>query len=114
MLEGPTLSMEEWGACLDVIGQTVAPGGFQVASGSLPPGVPADFYARAVRLAREAGAECVVPDFAAFLVEQGIDSISLNPDSLLRTIGRIAEAEAAAPPRAQPAETPKTRRTVSI
>ncbi|HSP52977.1 MAG TPA: phosphoenolpyruvate synthase [Cryobacterium sp.] len=33
------------------------------------------------------------PDFAAFLVEQGIDSISLNPDSFLKTVGRIAEAE---------------------
>lgn len=34
-------------------------------------------------------------DFAAFLVECGIDSISLNPDSFLRTKQRIADAEAA-------------------
>jgi pyruvate, water dikinase len=33
------------------------------------------------------------PDFAAFLVEQGIDSMSLNPDSVLRTVPVIAEAE---------------------
>lgn len=33
------------------------------------------------------------PDFAAFLVREGIDSISLNPDSYLRTVPRIAEAE---------------------
>jgi pyruvate,water dikinase len=33
------------------------------------------------------------PDFAAFLVSEGIDSISLNPDSFLKTVGRIAEAE---------------------
>jgi pyruvate,water dikinase len=33
------------------------------------------------------------PDFAAFLVQEGIDSISLNPDSFLKTISRIAEAE---------------------
>ena len=33
------------------------------------------------------------PDFAAFLVEQGIDSISLNPDSVLRTVPVIAGAE---------------------
>ena len=32
-------------------------------------------------------------DFAAFLVEQGIDSISLNPDTFLRTVQVIAEAE---------------------
>ncbi|MDD3797601.1 MAG: phosphoenolpyruvate synthase [Novosphingobium sp.] len=33
------------------------------------------------------------PDFAAFLVEERIDSISLNPDSFVRTIRSIAEAE---------------------
>jgi pyruvate,water dikinase len=35
------------------------------------------------------------PDFAAFLVEQGIDSISLTPDSVLRTTKRVLEAEKA-------------------
>ncbi|BAZ33134.1 phosphoenolpyruvate synthase [Cylindrospermum sp. NIES-4074] len=34
------------------------------------------------------------PEFARFLVEQGIDSISLNPDSLLKTLLEIATAEA--------------------
>lgn len=33
------------------------------------------------------------PEFAAFLVGEGIDSISLNPDSFVRTIGSIADAE---------------------
>ncbi len=33
------------------------------------------------------------PEFAAFLVEAGIDSISLNPDSVTRTIQRVAKAE---------------------
>jgi pyruvate, water dikinase len=35
------------------------------------------------------------PDFAAFLVEQGIDSISLTPDSVLRTTQRVLEVEKA-------------------
>jgi pyruvate,water dikinase len=34
------------------------------------------------------------PEFTRFLVERGIDSISLNPDSVLRAIGTIASAEA--------------------
>lgn len=34
------------------------------------------------------------PEFAQFLVSQGIDSISLNPDSVLKTRLQIAEAEA--------------------
>ena len=33
------------------------------------------------------------PEFARFLVEQGIDSISLNPDSVLKTMKTLAEAE---------------------
>ncbi|MCX6710271.1 MAG: phosphoenolpyruvate synthase [Candidatus Woesearchaeota archaeon] len=33
------------------------------------------------------------PDFAAFLVDCGIDSISLNPDSVIKTTLRIAEEE---------------------
>lgn len=34
------------------------------------------------------------PDFAAFLVQTGIDSISLNPDSVIQVKYRIAEEEA--------------------
>ena len=33
------------------------------------------------------------PEFAAFLVEQGIDSISLNPDTVLKTTMTILEKE---------------------
>ena len=33
------------------------------------------------------------PDFAQFLVELGIESISLNPDSVLKTKIAIAETE---------------------
>ena len=36
------------------------------------------------------------PDFAAFLVEREIDSISLNPDSFVKTVPTIAEAERSA------------------
>ncbi|WP_111400642.1 phosphoenolpyruvate synthase [Humitalea rosea] len=37
------------------------------------------------------------PEFAAFLVECGIDSISLNPDSFVAAARRVAEAETARP-----------------
>ena len=33
------------------------------------------------------------PEFAEFLVEQGIDSISLNPDTVIKTRLKIAETE---------------------
>lgn len=37
------------------------------------------------------------PEFADFLVQQGIDSISLNPDSFLRTAESVARIEAGRP-----------------
>lgn len=33
------------------------------------------------------------PDFAEWLVEQGIDSISLNPDTAIKTALHVASAE---------------------
>ena len=33
------------------------------------------------------------PEFAEFLVEQGIDSISLNPDSVVKTLLNVARTE---------------------
>ena len=58
--------------------------------------------AQAIREAHAAGIKIGIcgqapsnyPDFAAFLVEQGIDSISLNPDSFLRTVRTVAASEA--------------------
>jgi pyruvate,water dikinase len=37
------------------------------------------------------------PEFAGFLVEQGINSISLNPDSILKTLLQVSDVEAALP-----------------
>jgi pyruvate, water dikinase len=39
------------------------------------------------------------PEFAQFLVEKGISSISLNPDTVLQTTHIILEAEAAIAPK---------------
>ncbi|HEY9611862.1 MAG TPA: putative PEP-binding protein [Allocoleopsis sp.] len=35
------------------------------------------------------------PEFAKFLVELGIDSMSLNPDSVMKTLLMVAEVEKA-------------------
>lgn len=42
------------------------------------------------------------PEFARFLVECGIDSISLNPDTVLKTTAEIAEVEQRQKPRPAP------------
>lgn len=58
--QGPKLSEPEWRACLDALVEHVEPEAYLVASGSLPPGVPNDFYARVARLAKVRRARCVI------------------------------------------------------
>lgn len=61
-----------------------------------------DSLAAAIRKVNAAGKKIGIcgqapsdyPEVAEFLVKQGIDSISLNPDSVLKTVTRIAEVEA--------------------
>ena len=63
VLPGPRLCDQEWRAYLDTFASHVSqarPPRFVVASGSLPPGVPADFYARIARTAKQAGARFVL------------------------------------------------------
>ena len=52
VMPGPELTEAEWGSCLDTLGSLIERGGYVVASGSLPPGVPDDFYIRLIRSAR--------------------------------------------------------------
>jgi pyruvate,water dikinase len=47
------------------------------------------------------------PDFAKFLVEQGIDSLSLNPDAVLKTTVAILEMEKVTTVLNSPGSTPK-------
>jgi len=67
VLPGAALDDDEWHRCLDAIRQAARPAGMIVASGSLPSGVPADFYGRVVRLARELGARSIVDASGAAL-----------------------------------------------
>lgn len=60
------------------------------------------FIAQAIDTVKQAGRKIGIcgqapsdyPEFAQFLVERGIDSISLNPDAVLKTTVKIAEMEA--------------------
>ena len=59
VMPGPALSQTEWLACLDAMEAAPRPA-IVVASGSLPPGVPPDFYARVARTAKKLGAKLVL------------------------------------------------------
>ncbi len=57
-MPGPALRAEEWVACLETV-FNLKPA-FIVASGSLPPGVPVDFYGEITRYAREHGIRVIL------------------------------------------------------
>ncbi len=63
--EGPQVTEPEWQAALAAVGQE--PGDWIVASGSLAPGMPEDFYARVAALAARTGRHFVLDSSGAAL-----------------------------------------------
>lgn len=57
---GPSLTAAEWERCMDALSELEPFPRLLVASGSLPPGVPPDFYARLARVARSSGSRMVL------------------------------------------------------
>lgn len=64
---GPVLSASECATCLAAIAASGATAGVLVASGSLPPGAPPDFYAQAARLVARAGGHFILDTSGAAL-----------------------------------------------
>lgn len=89
VMPGPALSEAEWQGCLDTLAQAPGFPDVLVASGSLPPSVPVDFYARLARLCRERGARMVLdtsgPALAAAL-DEGVYLVKPN----LRELGELS------------------------
>jgi len=81
VLPGLPLREAEWRECLEALAATVPRPKFVVGSGSLPPGVPNDFYAQAATIARKLGANFVVDTSGAPLaaaIEHGVYMIKPN------------------------------------
>lgn len=96
VLPGPALLSHEWQACLDrVAGLDEAPR-YLVASGSLPPGVPSDFYARLTRLVKPLSVKVVLdtsgPALAAAL-EEGVYLVKPSLRELRDLFGQPLETE---------------------
>lgn len=60
VLPGPQLSEAEWRECLDTFTSFDIGPRFVVASGSLPPGAPADFYARIGSIVKAKGSNFII------------------------------------------------------
>jgi 6-phosphofructokinase 2 len=94
VLPGPPLSEAEWRAPLGLIERLEPRTRFLVASGSLPPGVPDDIYARLVRLAAGAGRKIVVDTSGAPLhavLEAGVYLIKPSLDEFQLLMGERLE-----------------------
>lgn len=94
VLPGPTLTEGEWQACLDAVNTWPDPLALVVASGSLPPGAPADFYARLAHAARQRGVRLVLdssgPALAAAL-QAGVYLVKPNLRELRELTGMPLE-----------------------
>jgi 6-phosphofructokinase 2 len=81
-MPGPPLGETEWPAFLDWLRQLRPPPAFVVASGSLPPGVPPDFYARVAATVRELGSRLVLDTSGAALAHATDAGVYLLKPSL--------------------------------
>lgn len=81
VLPGPEVGKVEWRACLDSVRCYDRAAGYIVASGSLPPGVPAEVFGELAEIAQECGAKLLVdttkPGLQAAL-KRGVHMIKPN------------------------------------
>jgi 6-phosphofructokinase 2 len=92
---GPALEVADWDRCLESI-ETLRPApAFLVASGSLPPGVPDDFYGRLARLACQAGSRFFLDASGASLAKALEEGVFLAKPSLreFQMLTGLADAE---------------------
>lgn len=88
-MPGTTLSEAEWQHCVKAV-EDACHGGFLVASGSIPPGVPQDIYSRLAKIARTKNAKFVVDSSGDALrnaVKEGVYLLKPNLGELSSLAG---------------------------
>jgi 6-phosphofructokinase 2 len=98
VLPGSTLHRAEWEAVLDKLTTLPRKPRFVVASGSVPPGVPNDFFARVAGCAKQHGAQCVLDTSGPALQEalkEGVTLIKPNLAELSDLLGTPLDSERA-------------------
>lgn len=96
VLPGPTLTEKEWQTCLGRLSVLADGARFIVASGSLPPGVPADFFQKVADLAKDLGARLVLDTSGQALRQMRSGVYLLKPSirELREWVGRELTHEA--------------------
>lgn len=90
VLQGPRMGASEWQACLGTLESLDPFPRYLVASGSLPPGVPDDFYAHVAWLAKERRARLVLDTSGPALKQalaHGVFMVKPNLNELSGLIG---------------------------
>jgi 6-phosphofructokinase 2 len=91
LLPGPVISESDQERCLDQLALAATEAKYIVASGSLPLGVPEDFYARIARLARTLGKRFILDTSGAALKQASRGIYLLKPS--LRELGDLVGRE---------------------
>jgi 6-phosphofructokinase 2 len=89
-MPGTELKEDEWKRCLNVI-EEIKDTDFLIASGSLPPGVPADIYARLAKIANRNKTKFVIDTSGEALkqaVEEGVFLLKPNLGELSSLVGK--------------------------
>jgi len=96
VLPGPRLTPAEQTLCLEKLRAAAASAEFIVASGSLPPGAPPDFYQRVADLCGELGAKLILDTSGGGLanVSSGVFVLKPSVRELRECTGRPLETEA--------------------
>jgi 6-phosphofructokinase 2 len=96
VLPGPNLTVAEQARCLDELRKAARSAEFLVASGSLPPGVPADFYQRIADICRELGVLLVLDTSGGGLqhITSGVFVLKPSVRELRECFARELESEA--------------------
>jgi 6-phosphofructokinase 2 len=92
IMPGPEVSGSEWQRCLTELERADSKRQYIVASGSLPPGAPPDFYARVARIAKKGQCRLIL-DTSGEALSQAADVgvYLLKPN--LRELGQLAGRE---------------------
>jgi 6-phosphofructokinase 2 len=96
-MPGPALRDEEWERCLHELSAINPNPDYLVASGSLPPGVPSDFYARVARMGKEKGAKVIIDAPSEALnhaLQEGVYLIKPNIREFRELVGQDVQEEA--------------------